>query len=150
MVQTLIIVLQIQTCRMSRDRSSPICADHYQSLGTLLSSRVRHIIAKVLLAVSYFLNISWKSQALQITAHIMAGEPAGYLQTWANQPRLALTGLQNIVTIKEIKESALCNTVSTDAKSNALYGQRNLSCITNNIRRNESTHAGAILMESLH
>ncbi len=117
-------------------------ADHYQSLATVLSSRMRHRLAKVLLAASFFQDIHWKSKALHVVEAATAGEPTDYLQTWAKLRKHTLASLEIGL---EARENADFNVARTDARSNALYGRLMLSYVTNHIRRNRLTRARAIV-----
>lgn len=118
--------------------------NHYFLLGTLLSSRVKRRVAEVLLAASYFLNISWKSKALEAVKAITADEPADYLQIWSNLRECTLAGLE---IGNEIKESAIQSVGHgrIDTRSNALYGQLILSYASNKIRWNNLDHARSML-----
>jgi len=116
----------------------------YLLLGTLLTSRIKRKVAEVLLAASYFLDISWKSKALEAVKAITADEPADYLQIWLNLRECTLAGLE---IGNEIKESAIQSVAhgQIDARSNALYGQLIVSYASNKIRRNKLDHARSML-----
>ena len=117
---------------------------HYFLPGTLPSSHKKRKVAEVLLAASYFLNISWKSKALEAVKAIMADEPAEYLQVWSNLRKCTLAGLE---IGNEIKESAIQSVGhgQVDARSNALYSELILSYASNMIRWNHLDHARSML-----
>ena len=117
-------------------------AEYYYEFGTLLSSCMKHKLAEVLLAASYFLDIDWKFKALHIVDVVMAGEPTDYVQIWAHERRSTLAGMQIGCAPKEI---AICSMGCADAKSKAHNGQLILSYVTNSIRRNNLDHARALL-----
>jgi len=118
--------------------------NHYFLLETLLSSRIKRKVAEVLLVASYFLNISWKSKALEAVKAITADEPAEYLQIWSNLRECTLTGLK---IGNEITESVIqfVEHDQIDARSNALYGQLILFYASNKIRWNKLDHARSML-----
>ncbi len=106
--------------------------NHHFLFGTLLSSRVKCKVAEVLLAASYFLDISWKSKALEAVKAITTDKPTDYLRIWSNLRECTLAGLE---IGNEITESAIHSVGhgQIDARSNALYGQLILSYTSNKI-----------------
>ena len=118
--------------------------NHYPLLGKLLSLPIKRKVVEVLLAASYFLDLSWKAKALEAVKAIIADEPADYLQMWANLRECTLTGLE---IGSKIKESAIQYEPhgQIDVRSNALYGQLILSYAANKIRCNKLDHARSML-----
>ncbi|KAL9126212.1 MAG: hypothetical protein Q9217_004704 [Psora testacea] len=119
-------------------------ANHYRILEASLSRPIKLKVAEVLLAASYFLDISWKLEALTTVRAIIINEPPGYLHVWKKLRECTLTGLE----IKsQIDESALWPVIheQLDARSNALYGQLMLAYATHQIRHEKLSHASDVL-----
>lgn len=109
-------------------------ARNYSLLGSALTPDIRHKIAEVFLAASYFLDSSWKIEALEAFNTITRGEePPIYLQTWANLRKCTVASIESHDKLKDsVIQPKCCD--QPDARTNAFYGQWLLSYSANQIK----------------
>ncbi|MCJ1395924.1 hypothetical protein MMC18_008810 [Xylographa bjoerkii] len=121
-------------------------ARNYHLLGPLLSSDIKYKVAAVFLAASYFLDISWKHEALKAVEAITVDELPSYLQTWANSRKCVVAGIESHNKLMDsVGRPISCN--QADARTNAIFGQWVLNYSANQIKCGKLQRARLTLSE---